>query len=101
MIAELMGKHSNLIFVDGSVRVLAAAKWVPKGKSSRPILPNVQYELPPVMKVGEEAPRSPFLTKLLAALGCEDRSLACARWDSMQALGEPIGELQSLFPKSA
>jgi methionyl-tRNA synthetase len=39
--------------------------------------------------------------KLLAALGCEDRSLACARWDSMQALGEPIGELQSLFPKSA
>jgi methionyl-tRNA synthetase len=39
--------------------------------------------------------------KLLTALGCEDRSLACARWDSMQALGEPIGQLQSLFPKSA
>jgi methionyl-tRNA synthetase len=39
--------------------------------------------------------------KLLAALGYEDRSLALARWDSMQALGQPIGELQSLFPKSA
>jgi methionyl-tRNA synthetase len=39
--------------------------------------------------------------KLLAALGYEDRSLALARWDSMQALGQPIGELESLFPKSA
>jgi methionyl-tRNA synthetase len=39
--------------------------------------------------------------KLLAALGSEDRSLASARWDSMQALGEPIGRLDSLFPKSA
>ncbi len=39
--------------------------------------------------------------KLLGALGTEDRSLACARWDSMQALGEPIGQLDSLFPKSS
>jgi methionyl-tRNA synthetase len=39
--------------------------------------------------------------RLLAVLGCEDRSLALARWDSTQALGRPIGELQSLFPKSA
>jgi methionyl-tRNA synthetase len=37
--------------------------------------------------------------KLLAALGTDDRSLACARWDSAQALGEPIGQLESLFPK--
>src|SRR5271165_22508 len=39
--------------------------------------------------------------RLLAALGSEDRSLASARWDSMQGLGEPIGQLESLFPKSA
>jgi methionyl-tRNA synthetase len=38
--------------------------------------------------------------RLLTALGCEDRSLAAARWDSTQALGEPIGQLDSLFPKS-
>jgi methionyl-tRNA synthetase len=38
--------------------------------------------------------------RLLAALGCEDRSLACARWDRTDALGEPIGQLDSLFPKS-
>ncbi|HSZ13145.1 MAG TPA: methionine--tRNA ligase [Solirubrobacteraceae bacterium] len=39
--------------------------------------------------------------KLLAALGCEERSLVGARWDSTLALGEPIGQLESLFPKSA
>ena len=38
--------------------------------------------------------------KLLEALDCEDRSLECARWDSTQALGRPIGTLESLFPKS-
>jgi methionyl-tRNA synthetase len=38
--------------------------------------------------------------RLLAALGVEDRSLACARWDSTQALAQPIGQLESLFPKS-
>jgi methionyl-tRNA synthetase len=39
--------------------------------------------------------------KLLSALGSEDRSLAGARWEAMQTLGEPIGALESLFPKSA
>jgi len=39
--------------------------------------------------------------KLLNALGSEDRSLAGARWEPMQTLGEPIGTLESLFPKSA
>ena len=38
--------------------------------------------------------------RLLAALGCEERSLAAARWDSTLALGGPIGQLDSLFPKS-
>jgi methionyl-tRNA synthetase len=39
--------------------------------------------------------------KLLAAIGCQDRSLACARWDSTAGLGQPIATLESLFPKSA
>jgi methionyl-tRNA synthetase len=38
--------------------------------------------------------------KLLGALGCESRSLECARWDSAQALGQPIRTLEPLFPKS-
>ncbi len=39
--------------------------------------------------------------RLLAALGCEERSLEGARWDSKQGLGSAIGQLESLFPKSA
>ncbi|MGH2864471.1 MAG: methionine--tRNA ligase [Solirubrobacteraceae bacterium] len=39
--------------------------------------------------------------KLLAAIGCEQRSLESARWDWAHALGRPIGTLESLFPKSA
>jgi methionyl-tRNA synthetase len=39
--------------------------------------------------------------RLLTALGCEDRSLAAARWDSTAGLGRPIETLDSLFPKSA
>ncbi|MGD1057568.1 MAG: class I tRNA ligase family protein, partial [Solirubrobacteraceae bacterium] len=39
--------------------------------------------------------------KLLDAIGSHDRSLACARWDSTEGLGQPIGTLESLFPKSA
>jgi methionyl-tRNA synthetase len=39
--------------------------------------------------------------KLLSALASDDRSLAGARWDSTQSLGAPIGQLESLFPKSS
>ncbi len=39
--------------------------------------------------------------KLLGALGSAGHSLAGARWEPMQTLGEPIGVLESLFPKSA
>jgi methionyl-tRNA synthetase len=39
--------------------------------------------------------------KLLGALGSDDRSLAGASWDSTQSLGAPIGQLESLFPKSS
>jgi predicted ribosome quality control (RQC) complex YloA/Tae2 family protein len=71
LVAELMGKHSNLIFMDDSNRILSAAKWVGRGKSSRPIQPNSHYELPPVMTLGAVGRRSPFLTKLLAANGAD------------------------------
>jgi methionyl-tRNA synthetase len=36
---------------------------------------------------------------LLGVLGVSDRSLACARWDSTEALGGRLGELEPLFPK--
>ena len=49
LIAELMGKHSNLIFIDAENRILSAAKWVRESQSSRPILPNTPYMWPPVL----------------------------------------------------
>lgn len=57
LIAELMGKHSNLILIDEENRILSAAKWVRDTQSSRPILPNSTYLWPPVLD-----PQKPDLT---------------------------------------
>ena len=48
MIAEIMGKYSNLIFADENMRVIAALKTVDFTTSSlRQVLPGMKYELPP------------------------------------------------------
>lgn len=47
LVAELMGRHSNLMLADSSRRVVAAAKWVGPKQSRRPILPMQPYEPPP------------------------------------------------------
>lgn len=47
LIAELMGKHSNLILVDGDKKTIAAAKWVSRAKSARPIQSGGKYHPPP------------------------------------------------------
>lgn len=47
LVAELMGKHSNLMLLGPDERVVAAAKWVGPTKSKRPILPNHAYAQPP------------------------------------------------------
>ncbi len=67
LIAELMGKHSNLILVDEKGKVVAAAKWVGASKTSRPIQSGGAYVLPPVLSGPPK--RSKFLTELLAAGG--------------------------------
>jgi methionyl-tRNA synthetase len=38
---------------------------------------------------------------LLAALGCEQRTLAAAGWGSAVTLGQPIAKIDSLFPKDS
>lgn len=38
--------------------------------------------------------------RLLAALGVEGRSLASAHWEATQTPAQPVGQLDSLFPKS-
>jgi predicted ribosome quality control (RQC) complex YloA/Tae2 family protein len=48
LVIELMGRHSNIILVDASDRVLDAVKRVgPQMSSVRPILPNGPYTPPP------------------------------------------------------
>lgn len=48
LIAEIMGKYSNLIFTDEDRRIIAALKTVDFSTSTqRQILPGMRYELPP------------------------------------------------------
>ncbi len=48
LVAELMGKHSNLILVDPNGLIQSALKWVsPRQSSLRPIRSGEKYQLPP------------------------------------------------------
>ena len=47
IVAELMGKHSNLMLLGPDLRIIACAKAVGAGKSHRLILPGREYTLPP------------------------------------------------------
>lgn len=83
LVAELMGKHSNLMLLDSGRRVIGAAKWTGKSKSVRPIQAGQKYEPPPFevkpslltatssdeLKGREGA--SPFLIRLIGAVGVE------------------------------
>ena len=48
IVAEIMGKYSNLIFTDGEGRIISALKTVDFSTSAqRQVLPGMRYELPP------------------------------------------------------
>lgn len=47
LVAELTGKHANLILVSGDENVVAASHFVSGGQSVRPILPGRPYAPPP------------------------------------------------------
>lgn len=48
LIAEIMGKYSNLIFADENLKIISALKTVDFTTSSlRQVLPGMRYELPP------------------------------------------------------
>ena len=48
LVAELMGKYSNLIFLDADMKVTAALKTIDFTTSSlRQVLPGMKYEMPP------------------------------------------------------
>lgn len=51
IIAELMGKYSNLIFLDVDMKITAALKTVDFTTSSlRQVIPGMRYELPPIQE---------------------------------------------------
>lgn len=71
LIAEVMGKYSNLIFTDGDMKVIAAHRQVDFTTSSRrQVLPGMSYELPPSQ--GKADPR------------CELWESFCAHLDAAQ-----------------
>ncbi len=48
IVAEIMGKYSNLIFTDGEGKIISALKTVDFTTSAqRQVLPGMRYELPP------------------------------------------------------
>ena len=48
IVAEIMGKYSNLIFTDGDGKIISALKTVDFTTSTqRQVLPGMRYELPP------------------------------------------------------
>lgn len=93
LIAELMGKHANLILVGPDGRVAACAKSVGISKSKRPVLVGRPYAEPPLEKrpspfnarswaemMGAEGV-SPFLRALAQAeLGDQPNDEAVSAW---------------------
>lgn len=108
LVAEVMGKYSNLMFTDGEMRVISVLKAVDFSTSSlRQVLPGMKYELPPAQEKDNpmDATRESFLAKLSEApaeRGCDKFilgsylgiSAAVAREISMRATGAvdtPVG----------
>ena len=79
IVAEIMGKHSNVMLVDTHRNVVAAMAWIGPAKSVRPVLPGKPYSPPPFApkpSLVEATPGSslmdfegcsPFLEKLVKA----------------------------------
>ena len=77
LVAELMGKHSNIVLLNSDKKIVAAIKVVHKSMSKRPILPGKTYEPPPFdpkpsfleAKEGDDLKQyegaSPFVRKLI------------------------------------
>jgi predicted ribosome quality control (RQC) complex YloA/Tae2 family protein len=67
LVAEIMGKHSNIILLDESGTVLDAVKRIPFDKSSvRQMLPGMIYQVPPG---GKRNPMEETQEGLMIALG--------------------------------
>lgn len=76
IVAELMGKYSNLIFLDAEKKIISALKTVDFSTSAkRQVLPGMKYELPPPQDKSDpvEVEREEFL-KLFASASPDSRA---------------------------
>lgn len=86
LIAELMGKYSNLIFTDGDGKVLAALRTVDFTTSSRrQVLPGMTYELPPRQEKLDPIQQTPESFSALLANAAHERPLD--KWITATFLG--------------
>ena len=112
LVAEVMGKYSNIIFTDGDGKIISALKTVDFTTSSqRQVLPGMRYELPP--RQDKDDPTTTTRDRFLALLALEspDRpvekfiltrfagiSAAVAREIAMRAAGQTDAAVGSTSP---
>ena len=80
LICEFMGRHSNLILVDGEGRILECARRVTESMSSvREVLPGLRYERPPAHgKTPFDAPGEDIVRALQEASGPLHKAIAAS-----------------------
>lgn len=114
LIAELTGKHANLVFVGPDGKVLAAAHYVSSRQSARTILPGQAYEPPPfphrkpifmattLEEIEDSEGASPFLRELLSVQQDPLAKLRQIREAVQNCRFEPIATLEhGAYPISA
>ena len=86
LIAEIMGKYSNLIFTNGEMKVLAAMRTVDFSTSAlRQVLPGMTYELPPKQNKTDPTAVTEDEFRALLREGGADRP--CDKWITATFLG--------------
>ena len=86
LVAELMGKYSNLMFTDEDGKVLSVLRPVDFTTSGlRQVLPGMRYELPP--KQDKQNPLEESEEGFLARLSAADPGASCDRYCSTVYLG--------------
>lgn len=86
LIAEIMGKYSNLIFADDNEKVIASLKTIDFSTSSkRQIIPGIKYELPP--KQEKSNPLDAIESTFAEKFACADKTRSADKFITSEYLG--------------
>lgn len=100
LVAEVMGKYSNLMLLDGDDTIIAVMRPVDFTTSRvRQVLPGMRYELPP----GQDKypPLSETESHFMDAYCKADPSANCARWLSNTYLGTAVQTAREIVWEAA